>query len=596
MKKTFFRSILPYFRQVSGLLAVGSAGGLIMNTAVVLPAIFLGRLIDIAAAWSKGQAAPRQVLVGGLSYVGVVALYQGARLVKRWGMRMGNRRILASIRADALRGVLYWPAAKLWKTPIGDLMARIFGDVEVIVRGTGEMTTELWDTVVFSISLIVGMIIYDPFLTLLALAPVPLGMLLAKAVGRLVSTRTTAMREGSASVTAFLQEHLTGHRVVRIFGRIEAATGQLAGLSHRLARANLSAIRLRSGLQPVYTFLMTMGVVFVIWLGGTKVATGAVTLGAFVAYLELFTRFVGRGHRVPQLFNSIQSAAAAYKRVEPLLTRDVAKPKKHVSTLQPYDIPGISRSPEKSPLRTPGPYPVSIQDLTFRYPGSATPVLRNISLDIPAGSLVAVTGPVGSGKSSLARILLGLYPAETGRVMLDDVPIEKLTGKERASRIGYLPQNPFLFSGTIAENILIADSANGTPAERDSLSRWIRLCAMEDDMRDFVDGYDALIGERGIRISGGQRQRIALARALAVRPGVLVLDDQLAQSDALRMAWFREQLRTSASKTQILVFTCRHEDYLSENEMPAGEEIIWNSEDGMFRSVKLKEMVEHALE
>lgn len=531
LKNSFFRAILPYFKQVAGLLTVGSVGGLVMNTAVVFPAVFLGRLIDTAMAWGKGQATGRQVLIGGAAYAGVVALYQGARLIKRWGMRMANQRILASIRANALRGVLYWPADRLWKIPIGDLMARIFGDAQVVIQGTKEMTTEMWDTVVFSISLIVGMIVYDPSLTLLALIPVPLGMLLAKAVGRLVSTRVTAMREAGAAVTAFLQEHLTGHRVIRIFGRIEAAANRLAALSHRLARANLAAIRLRSGLQPVYAFLMTMGVVFVIWIGGGKVATGAITLGAFITYLELYTRFVGRGHRVPQLFNSIQSAVAAYGRLEPLLTEKFASPPSFLSTLRPYDVPGIRKNSTKASGRPSGPYSISVQDLSFRYPGSDTTVLRSISLDIPAGSLVAVTGPVGSGKSSLARVLLGLYPAESGQVSLDGEPLGELSGEDRASRIGYLPQNPFLFSGTIMENVLLSASPAETPLIRGSLPHWIHLSALEEDIRDFADGFDTLIGEQGIRVSGGQRQRIALARALAVRPGVLVLDDPFSSVD-----------------------------------------------------------------
>jgi ABC-type multidrug transport system fused ATPase/permease subunit len=495
LKDSFLRAMLPYFRQVAGLLTVGSLGGLVMNTAVVLPAVFLGRLIDTAMAWGKGQATGRQVLIGGAAYAGVVALYQGARLIKRWGMRMANQRILASIRANALRGVLHWPAERFWKIPIGDLMARIFGDAQVVIRGTKEMTTEMWDTVVFSISLIVGMLVYDPFLTLLALIPVPLGMLLAKAVGRLVGTRTTAMREASAAVTAFLQEHLTGR------------------------------------LQPVYAFLMTMGVVFVIWIGGGKVAAGAISLGVFIAYLELYTRFVGRGHRVPQLFNSIQSAVAAYGRLEPLLTERFASPASFVSTLRPYDVPGIRKNSTKAPERPPGPYSVSVQDLTFRYPGSAATVLSSISLDIPAGSLVAVTGPVGSGKSSLARVLLGLYPAESGQVLLEGEPLGELSGKERASRIGYLPQNPFLFSGTITENVLLSASPAEIPLIRGSLPYWIHLSALEEDIRDFTDGFDTLIGEQGIRVSGGQRQRIALARALAVRPGVLVLDDPFSSVD-----------------------------------------------------------------
>ena len=165
----FLKAIVPYLKQVAGLLVIGSLGGLVMNTVVVLPAILLGRVIDTAIAWGKGQATSDDVWRAGLAYVGAMALYQGARLVKRWGLRIANQRIMASVRADALRGVLNWPLERLDQSPIGDLMARIIGDVEVFGRGVRELTTETWDTVLFSLSLIVAMLLYDAGLTLLAI-------------------------------------------------------------------------------------------------------------------------------------------------------------------------------------------------------------------------------------------------------------------------------------------------------------------------------------------------------------------------------------------------------------------------------------------
>jgi len=553
MTRRFLKAIIPYLKQVIGLLVIGSLGGLVMNTAVVLPAILLGRAIDTAMAWGKGQATSRDVLWSGLAYAGAMALYQSARLVKRWGLRIGNQRIQASIRADALRGVLVWPMEKLYRIPIGDIMARIIGDVMVLRRGVHELNTEIWDTVLFSLSLIAGMLVYDPTLTLLALLPVPLGMLLAKATGRWVSARTTAMREASATLTAFLQEHLSGLRVVRLFGRREAMVARAADLSEQQAKANLATIRLRSGLRPVYTLLMMAGIVFVIWLGGERVAAGTMTLGAFVAYLDLYLRFVGRGHRVPQLFNSVQSGAAAYARLEPLLAASAVQRVTLRSTFWPNHVPGITRPIPPLPARPPGPSAVLVQDITFRYPGNEAIVLDGVSLDVPSGALVAVTGPVGSGKSALARALLGLYPLAAGRVLLDGRPLELLSQAERAARIGYLPQTPFLFSGTVRENVLLDLSGNGQGVA-DAPDRCVQLAALQEDVHAFPDGMDTEIGERGTRVSGGQRQRIALARTFAANPSLLVLDDPFSSVDvdteACIIAGLREAFGPAAPPEQ----------------------------------------------
>ncbi|MGC9396978.1 MAG: ABC transporter ATP-binding protein [Anaerolineae bacterium] len=555
MTRHFLKAIWPYLKQVSGLLILGSLGGIVMNTAVVLPAVLLGRAIDTATAWANGQGAGADVLWAGLAYAGGMALYQGARLVKRWGLRVGNRRIIASVRADALRGVLAWPAERLHRTAIGDLMARIIGDVEVMGRGISEITTETWDTLLFSFSLIAGMLAYDPGLTLLTLLPVPLAMLLAQTVGRWISTRTTATREANAALTAFLQERLTGLRVVRLFGRVEATVDRAAALSGRLVEANLALARLRGGLQPIYRLLMLGGVVFLLWLGGQRVAAGAMSLGAFVAYLDLYTRFTDRGHRVPQMFNSVQSGAAAYARLQPMLAPPLDEHPPLRTALRAAYVPGLDRPLAPLPERPPHALALTVRDVIFRYPGSEAIVLEQVSLDASAGTFVAITGPVGCGKSALARVMLGLYPLEGGQVQLDGVSLETLSPAERAARIGYLPQNPFLFSGRIRDNIQMTFPEPGQAAgQGDNIDQWVRLAALDMEGAEFSNGLDTEIGERGTRVSGGQRQRIALARAFAIRPGLLVLDDPFSAVDldteARIIAALRQTFGPTASPAQ----------------------------------------------
>jgi ABC-type multidrug transport system fused ATPase/permease subunit len=476
-----------------------------------------------------------------------------------------NMRIRANLRADALRGVLGWPMGRLQATPIGDLMARIVGDVEVLGVGVREFTIEMWDTVLFSVSLVVAMLLLDAGLTLAALAPVPLAMLIAHASGRWVSARTTAARQANAELTAALQEQLAGVRVLRLFGRAGVAVDRVARLSRRQADANLAAIRLRSGLQPLYTSLMTAGIVVVVWWGGSRVVDGAMTVGTLVGFLGLYLRFVNRGFRVPQLVNSVQSGAAAYARLRPLLAPPLpVADEPHLASFRTGHVAGIGDAPAVPRAGPSGPIALAVRDLTLRYPGTAEPALRGVTLEAPAGALVAVTGSVGSGKSALARAVVGLHPAESGAVLLDGVPLERVPAAQRAARVGYLPQEPYLFSGTVRENVLLHPPGAAPAAD---LDRVAALAALGEDLRGFPAGLDTQIGELGVRVSGGQRQRIGLARALATAlpaaPGLLVLDDPFSAVDvdteAAIVAALRDAFGPQAAPAErATVLLCSH--------------------------------------
>ena len=218
---------------------------------------------------------------------------------------MARNRIQANVRADALAGVLAWPADRLHRTPVRGVMARIVGDVAVLGRGIGEVIVETWDTLLFSLALAVAMLVYDPTLRLLALAPVPVALGLSRVVGAGAADRTVRARQANAAVTSFAQEGLTALRVLKASGRGAAHASWLRDLADAQADAELAAARLQAGLAPVYTLLVTADVLAVIWLGGHRVVSGALRVGDLMALLGLFGRFTGRAFRIPQMANRV---------------------------------------------------------------------------------------------------------------------------------------------------------------------------------------------------------------------------------------------------------------------------------------------------
>jgi ATP-binding cassette subfamily B multidrug efflux pump len=523
----FLWRMRPYFRQVAGELVLGSLCGIVMNTAVVLPALLLGRAVDAVVALSRGETTPDAVTLAALLFVAGTLATEVPRIGKRWWLMTANNRIRSNVRADLFRGVLAWPMARLHRTPIGDLMARTVGDVEVLGVGVREFTIEIWDTVLYCISIVLVMLFIDPLVTVLALVPVPVALVVAHLVGGWITRRTTIARQVNALLTASIQEHLVGLRVLRLFGRRGVAVEQVARLSERQAAANLDLVRVKTGLQPAYSTLMTAGIVVVVWLGGGHVLSGVLTVGAFVAYLDLYGRLVGRGFRIPQLVNSVQSGAAAYARLQLLLAPPLAVVgERRFASFRSGRLIGLDSPPMVNAVAACGPAVVAVRDATFTYPGATLPAFNGVTLRIPAGAFVAVTGSIGSGKSALARCLAGIYPLDTGEILVDNsAPSQAVAG-----RIGYSPQDGHLFSGSVRENVFLEGGASSS-----DLRRVLRLAGLDEDVAAMPRGTETPIGEQGIRISGGQRQRLGLARAAAAgalaRPGLLVLDDPFSAVD-----------------------------------------------------------------
>lgn len=568
----FLVELRPYFRQVAGLLVCGSVAGVVMNTAIVLPAVFLGRAINAVLAYQRHQASSGRVTESVALFMAATGATQLPRIAKRWWLGLARNRFRANVRADALRGVLAWPMESLAAMSVGGVMARVIGDVEVLGVGVGEVIVETWDTLLFSVSLVVTMFVYSPGLAALALAPVPFALGLAKLAGRLVARRTTRSRETDAALTTVLHEQLSGHRVLRLAGRATAATERIRGLASRQASAELEAVALDEALGAVYSTLLSAGVFFIIWRGAHEVATRVLSVGALVTFLQLFVRFAGRAPRIPQMANRVQAAGAAYARLRPLLALPPPFDDEPVwSSFRAGHVAGIETLPALAECSEPGyrrrAATVSFRHASFTYPGGTRPAIHDLDLDVPAGSFVAVTGPVGSGKSALARLAAGIYSPEEGRVLIDGKAASHLTPAERTRKVGYLGQDPQLFAGSVIYNVRLAAESRADGGRDTALLRAVGLAGLDADILVMPAGLDTQVGESGIRVSGGQRQRIALARALTANgtvPGVLILDEPFSALDVHTEASIAVELRNAfgrraplAAQATILLFSHR---------------------------------------
>lgn len=535
-------SLISYIKRHRGLFWIEAAGGIIYNTVIVTGPIVLGLAIDAAAAVYADPTPDgvRRLALYCLLLVGVTAFFQYARYVKRKYIRDMAFRIRADMRAGLLSRTLARPIAALERESVGDLISRTIGDVEQVVSTVETTINEAWDTWLLMLSYLVVLLWYSPRVTLLCSVPIPFALYIAEAARHPLYRYSVRTRQAAGQVASHLHSTLNNIALLRLFGREAAEHERLEVAAREQMTWSIRTSLLQTGMMPVYAALASLGVVGVIGLGGQQVIAGAWSIGTFTAYLSMFLAMSRRTWVAARVFNRWHAARASWDRIrEKLAAAD--------------DAQSIGAAAGAAALPDAGRGTLAVRDLTFAYPSGGANALQDVSFRVPLGSIVGVTGPVGSGKSALAGVLTGLYPYR-GSVTVNDVELRELAPAARRDLVAYAGQDGFLFSGTIVENVTFGREG---PADRERLDRALYLAALADDLSLFPAGADTQIGERGVRVSGGQRQRIALARALYAGRPLLLLDDPFSAVDIGTERRIIERLKDGLTGATVFIFSHR---------------------------------------
>jgi len=380
---------------------------------------------------------------------------------------------------------------------------------------------------------IVLMVSINPRLTLIALVPLPFVTIAVKYFGAAIHTRFEKIQEQLSEISAQAQESLAGVRVVRAYGQELFELDRFRAANDEYLRRNRALIRLQGVYFPIMGLLMGVGALLVLWLGSRQVVAGRMTIGELVAFNAYLVMLGWPMIAFGWVTNLLQRGMASWKRLLEILDAP----------------PGVSDA-EAIASFTPSTGAVEFRNLTFAF-GEAV-VLRGVTFSVPAGTTTAIVGATGSGKSTLVSLLPRLHEAPTGSVFIDGVDVRRIPLTALRGAIGFVNQEPFLFSTTLAENI--AFGARGDQAWRDRVADVGAIARLDKDLAQFPQGYDTMIGERGITLSGGQKQRVAIARALFMDPAILVLDDSLSAVDTHTEEEILDRLSSVlAGRTSIIV-------------------------------------------
>jgi ATP-binding cassette subfamily B protein len=459
---------------------------------------------------SHGDTHAKILIFAGLLVV--IALVKGVFLYsQRWILIGISREIEFDLRNDLFRKLELQDSGFYQRYRTGDIMARMTNDLNAVRNLLGPALMYSANTIFFTVGALFFLLRISPWLTLVAFAPMPLASILVQYFGSRIHDRFERIQASFSDISSQAQENYSGARLVRAFAREESQIGLFERLNLQYIARSLKLVQLMGMLWPTLEFVLGIAMILTLLVGGHQVIAHRISVGQFVAFNTYMVLLTWPIIAVGWVVNIFQRGTASVKRIDELMR---AEPSIDDSAADPAIQANTVLDGE-----------IEFRNLSFSY--NETPVLSGISLKVPAGSSLAIVGPTGSGKSTLINLITRLYEAPEGSLLIDGRPVRDYPLAVLRRNIGLVPQETFLFSTTIRENL-----AFGAPhASTEELLEAAEAAHIRLEFEEFPQGFETMVGERGVTLSGGQKQRAAIARALLRRPSILILDDALASVD-----------------------------------------------------------------
>jgi len=530
---TPIRRLLHYFGLYRRSLLIGAACVVGSAAFSLLKPLIIGSAVDhLGGAFTRASLVRYSLLLIGAAAVEGAFLFLQRRII------IGvSRHMEYDMRNDFYGHLQRLPLRFYQEQRTGDLMSRATNDLASVRMLIGPAVMHAFSSLLVVTGSFIMMLRIDATMALVALLAIPVVAGLVSYFGERIHVRSRSVQDYFGDISARVQENLAGVRVVRAFTREDAEIETFKRMNHEFVERNRSLIRLTATFYPMLHALVGVMFVFVFWFGSRKLIAGELTLGAFVAFQFYLGRMIWPLIALGWVINLFQRGMASMKRLH------------EIWSVEPdaAGAPGVAAAAASGVARG----HLEIRDLTFAY--GDRPVLRHVDLNVQPGQTIGIVGRTGSGKSTLLSLLTRAFEAPPGTIFLDGRPIETIDTRQLREWIGMVPQETFLFSESIAENIRF-----GRPEATDfEVDEAAQEAGLTSDVAAFPQGLSTLIGERGITLSGGQKQRTAIARALVRDPLILILDDSLSAVDTQTEERILEALRTIRKGRTVLIVSHR---------------------------------------